>query len=604
MGYEDQVRKLHGKVKIIYQDADASYEIAISTSGNSRLSFPVQTYQGNISPTVKACTMEGNSTMNGEFQMMDYDCIIGWWSDTLCDSNGDYLEGDYPYLEMNFIKRPINQWTVIGDGKLNQYPVDFDIILYDENGGILVSRSVTNNTEVQITIKFDQTYTDVKIIKLIIKKWSTPNAVVKILQFFDILEEYYEGTDIKEFEVLEELATDGEGVSYGINSNTMAVSIYNRERKFDIGYLKDFLLLDRKVIPYIGIEDELGNISYSQLGVFYSDEWSVPQNQQWVKLKCLDRLLKFQKMTYIGFPFSQNVSLKTITADILDNAGLSENEYEIDDALDLMLVPYAFLGKKSVWDALQDVCNAGLCRVYTTRDNKVKVSVENLTIENCGITITPNKMFEFETQTRKTDFSNHIEVDYSDINASLSETTRQVVYSNIITIDANSKRAMIVDFSQDVTDAYMTYLPITNIHLNYFNSSINCGKFELENLSNETATVSIEITGLAISVNKQTVIIEDEESVSNYGVMSFKHTSSDLIQTYARAVEIGEYFMSILNQGAGTLRISFRGNPQLFLEDKFTCVDRFGISKEYIATYNRFIFDGGLKQETKAREVT
>ena len=64
-------------------------------------------------------------------------------------------------------------------------------------------------------------------------------------------------------------------------------------------YLKDYLLLDRTVIPYIGIEDENGTITYEQIGVFYSDEWSVPQNDQWVKLKCLDRLMKFQKMTYI-----------------------------------------------------------------------------------------------------------------------------------------------------------------------------------------------------------------------------------------------------------------------------------------------------------------
>ena len=155
MGYEDQTRKLHGRVEIIYQDADASYEITITTSGNSYLSYPVQIYQGNISPTVKACTMEGNSTMNGEYQMVDSGCIMGWWSDTLSDSNGEYSSGSYPTLEMEFIKRPISQWTIIGDVKLNQYPVDFDVILYDENENIIITKSIADNTLTNVKIKFD-----------------------------------------------------------------------------------------------------------------------------------------------------------------------------------------------------------------------------------------------------------------------------------------------------------------------------------------------------------------------------------------------------------------------------------------------------------------
>ena len=603
MGYDSQVRRLYGKVKIIYQDADASYEIGVNTSGDSKISSPNQVYEGNLLPTAKACTMDGHSTMNGEYQMIDETCIVGWWSDELSDENGEYQSGNYPFLELNFIKRPVSTWTLLGDRKLEQFLVDFDLELYDENNDLLLTHSVRDNEEMKLKVVFERLFDNVARIKLIVRKINTPNAVVKLIQFFDVLEENYSGGDLKEFEVLEALATDGEGISYGITSNTLNVTIYNKDRKFDLGHLKDYLLLDRTVIPYIGIENEQGEIEYQQLGVYYSDEWSVPQEGQWVKLKCLDRLMKFQKMTYIGYPFSENVSLKAIAEDILKSAGLSQNKYEIDEKLGEMIVPYAFLGKKSVWDALQDVCNAGLCRVYLTRDNVVKISVENLEVENNGMEIKPNRIFSYEMQTRKTDFSNHIEVNYSDINASLTESTRQIVYSNMITIDPNSKRRMIVDYSQNVTNAYLTYLPIENINLLSFKSSINCGEFELENTSDQTIVVTVEISGLAIAVNTQTVIIEDEKSVGNYGVMSYKPASSELVQTYSRAVEIGNYFMQILNQGAGTLRIVWRGDPDLKLENKFTCVNRFGVAKEYINQYNRFTFDGGLKQETKAREV-
>ena len=603
MGYDSQVRRLYGKVKIIYQDADASYEIGVNTSGDSKISSPNQVYEGNLLPTAKACTMDGHSTMNGEYQMIDETCIVGWWSDELSDENGEYQSGNYPFLELNFIKRPVSRWTLLGDRKLEQFLVDFDLELYDENNDLLLTHSVRDNEEMKLQVIFERLFENVARIKLIVRKINTPNAVVKLIQFFDVLEENYSGGELKDFEVLEALATDGEGISYGITSNTLNVTIHNKDRKFDLGHLKDYLLLDRTVIPYIGIENEQGEVEYQQLGVYYSDEWSVPQEGQWVKLKCLDRLMKFQKMTYIGYPFSENVSLKAIAEDILKSAGLSQNKYEIDEKLGEMIVPYAFLGKKSVWDALQDVCNAGLCRVYLTRDNVVKISVENLEVENNGMEIKPNRIFSYEMQTRKTDFSNHIEVNYSDINASLTESTRQIVYSNMITIDPNSKRRMIVDYSQNVTNAYLTYLPIENINLLSFKSSINCGEFELENTSDQTIVVTVEISGLAIAVNTQTVIIEDEKSVGNYGVMSYKPASSELVQTYSRAVEIGNYFMQILNQGAGTLRIVWRGDPDLKLENKFTCVNRFGVAKEYINQYNRFTFDGGLKQETKAREV-
>ena len=603
MGYDSQVRRLYGKVKIIYQDADASYEIGVNTSGDSKISSPNQVYEGNLLPTAKACTMDGHSTMNGEYQMIDETCIVGWWSDELSDENGEYQSGNYPFLELNFIKRPVSRWTLLGDRKLEQFLVDFDLELYDENNDLLLTHSVRDNEEMKLQVIFERLFENVARIKLIVRKINTPNAVVKLIQFFDVLEENYSGGELKDFEVLEALATDGEGISYGITSNTLNVTIHNKDRKFDLGHLKDYLLLDRTVIPYIGIENEQGEVEYQQLGVYYSDEWSVPQEGQWVKLKCLDRLMKFQKMTYIGYPFSENVSLKAIAEDILKSAGLSQNKYEIDEKLGEMIVPYAFLGKKSVWDALQDVCNAGLCRVYLTRDNVVKISVENLEVENNGMEIKPNRIFSYEMQTRKTDFSNHIEVNYSDINASLTESTRQIVYSNMITIDPNSKRRMIVDYSQNVTNAYLTYLPIENINLLSFKSSINCGEFELENTSDQTIVVTVEISGLAIAVNTQTVIIEDEKSVGNYGVMSYKPASSELVQTYSRAVEIGNYFMQILNQGAGTLRIVWRGDPDLKLENKVTCVNRFGVAKEYINQYNRFTFDGGLKQETKAREV-
>lgn len=599
MGYSDIVRRLHGKIKIVYADTDQSYELEVSTSGNGTISNPDQITEGYMIPTLKACTMDGLSTMGGGHQMMGDGFIMGWWSDRHSKSDCTF-DKPYPYAQIDFISRPVFKWNIIGDVKLGQYPVDYDISMYDASGNVLLSVPIRGNNAVSQTIVFDFTIVNVVRIKLEVLKWSHPGTKIKILQFFDIVEETYQGSDLKQFEIIEELATDTEGVSYGINSDTLNVTIFNNERKFDQGYLKDLLLIDRKVTAYIGIEDENGNIDYVDMGTFFSHEWSVPQDDQFVKLKCYDRLLKFQSITYIGYPFTQNVSLRDLAIDVLESAGLKSKEYEVDEKLDELKVGYAFLGKQSVWDALQEICNAGLCRVFVTRENKVKITVED---ESVAVkdTIEPNRLFKHEHNSKVCDFSNYIEVDYTDISASDTET--KVVYNNKITLDPKAKRTMIVDYSETVKDAYISYIPINNVQLNYFNTSIDAGKFQLENLSDNTIIVEVTITGLAINISTQTVVVQDEASVAQYGELTYTHPSSQLVQTYSRAIEIGEYMLRRLNSKSGKLSIKWRGDPNLMLEDKFVCVDKFGNRKVYLNESNKFNFNGGLTQETKGKEV-
>lgn len=599
MVYSEGIRKIHGRVRIIYTDSERSMEVSSITSGNGAYSSPHQVYEGHLVPTVKACTMDGSSTMGGGFQMIGRGLVTGWWSDIHSGENGEFAP-TYPYIEIRFIARPVLKWTVIGDEKLGQYPVDFNIIAYDADGSVKGRREVRGNESVRVTVDMESPLIDVTSIKLEILRWSRQNTKIKILHCFDVLEETYTGMDLKQFEVLEEAAPETGGVSYGINSDTASFTIYNRERKFDQGYLRSLLLLDRKVIPSIGIEDSSGNINYTELGVFYSDEWEIPQKEQWVKLKCVDRLLKLQKKIYIGFPYSANVTLKEIAADVLLSSGFTTDEFQIDDALDQITTEKGFLGKQSVWDALQDICNAGLCRVYIDRHNKIRISMEK---ENgsYGSEIAPDRIFAYDKHTRQTDFCNYIAVNYSNITESDNVET---VYQNIISIDAGGKVKMIVDYSATVSGAYINYLPVNGIALNYFKSSINAGSFELENLTDSIKIVEVTISGLIVKVNTQTIVIQDEESVEKYGIMDYTHAASDLVQSYRRAAEIGEILLSKLSQGVGVLKITWRGDPDLELGNTFECEDRFGNKSKYLCEYNRYSFDGGLKQDTRAREVT
>ncbi len=249
MAYSDNPRKIYGKVEIIYADEELSRDITTEESGNSDISHPTEVYHLPSEPTVKACTMDGNATMDGSYQMMDDSVLCGWWSGKLSDEKGEFAEK--PYIELKFTNRPIIYWKVIGDSKLNQYPVDFTVD-YKRNGEIVRTETVVGNTEIERV--FQPRIADITSVRLTIAKWSVPNACAKMLRFYERLYEIYEGNALQSFEVGEELSSS-EG-NYNINSDTMTVSVYNEDRKFDKGYLRTLMLLDRKLLPFIGVEND------------------------------------------------------------------------------------------------------------------------------------------------------------------------------------------------------------------------------------------------------------------------------------------------------------------------------------------------------------
>ena len=285
MKYSDNPRKVYGKVEIVYADEELSRDVKVAVSANSEISHPAEVYKPPYKPTVKACTMDGNSTMDGTFQMMSDELVVGWWSGKLADSSGVFARK--PYIELSFGMRPIVFWRVIGDEKLHQYPVDFTL-QYKRNGTIVKTDTITGNTEVEVIV--NPKIADITSVRMTISKWNTPNACAKILRFFERVYETYEGKDLLSFEVGEELCSL-EG-NFNINSDSMTVCIYNEDRKFDKGYLRTLMLLDRKLYPFIGIENG-GKIEVKPPGGFYSHGWEIPPGSQWGKRTATARLMRF-----------------------------------------------------------------------------------------------------------------------------------------------------------------------------------------------------------------------------------------------------------------------------------------------------------------------
>ena len=589
MEYSDNPRKVYGKVEIVYSDKEISSNMGITVSGNSEISHPREVFEGYLSPTVKACTMDGNSDMSGAFQMLDDTCNCGWWSGGLCGADGTFEQK--PYIELSFVLRPIISWLIKGDDKLNQYPVDFTID-YLSNGNIVHSEDIVGNKEV--TIKLEPKVNDITSIRMTISKWSTPNACVKIMQFYDKLYEEYTGNALQMFEVNEEMcSTDG---NYNINSDTMTVTLHNTDRKFDKGYLRSLMILGRKVHPYIGIEKN-GAVEYTRLGTFYSESWQVEQDSQWVKCTAVDRLMRLQSQSYIGFPLTEQVSIFDLAQDVLLKSGHTPSEFEISEDLKDIVITMAYLPKTTVWDALQEIANAALCKIFVDREDRIHVRSENAETAQVGIEVNPGNMFSYKSNITLTEFANSIKVEYTDV--VIAEDIIDVA-SMEVTLAANESRTVTLDYSSDIAYA-VAISSNANVRAVMEQEGVNSCTIILTNRTDEEQTTILSVEGNAIELNSHTITIEDEDSVNSYGAVEYSHTASELVQSESQARYIGSTILAKMRAGEGVITTEWRGNPALEIGTRYNSVDRFGDKKELECEYNKFSYDGGLKQQTRGR---
>lgn len=592
MTYQDNPRKIYGKVEIVYSDATISKEIETIQSSNSAISHPNEVYWGYAVPSIRACTMDGNSIMDGSFQMLTDTCVLGWWSGALCGSDGVFANP--PYIELSFVQRPIISWRVHGDNKLGQYPRDFRVDC-KRNGEVVKSITVRNNTALEAIV--EPKVDDVTEIRLTILKWSHPNACAKILQFYESLFEVYEGDTLQYFEVNEEFGS-AEG-NYNLSSDTLTVSIHNTDRKFDQGYLRSLVILDRKVTPSIGMQDETGNIVYTPLGTFYSDEWEVSQDSQWVKLSTVDKLLRMQDRTYVGFPLTTNTSLYEIAEHIFVAGGLKPSDFVISETLKDIIVPTAYLPKTTVWDALQEIANAGLCKIFKDRNGKLIVRAERDSTVNSEVDISPSNMFSYKSSVSLTEFANCIKVEYCYIDVSDDLVTAAEVE---LELEGGEERTLDIDYTTEI--AYVTAIfDNANIRIRAFNSGVNSCTLTVENISAETQTGIVTISGNAIEVSTKAITKKDQKSVDDYGEIIYTHPTSELVQSAAHAEYIATVLLDKMKAGEGVITQTWRGNPALELGHQYTAYDRFNTESQLICEYNKITFDGSLKQETRGRKV-
>ena len=588
MSYSDNPRKVYGKVEIIYSDSDTEQVEGVDVIDNSLISHPDEVYKSYMVPSVKSCTMDGNSILDGTYQMMDDRSVIGWWGKELSKEDNTFITPQT--LTLKFKKRAIVSWLIIGDSLLNQYPVDF-VVEFVSGETVISKEIVTKNTLVQY--KIYKTLENITSIKITISKWSNSNACVKLLRFYDSLAETYDESCIKSFEVMEEMCS--EDASYNINSDSMNILLYNKDGKFTKGYLKNLLVLDRKVRPFIGIEKN-GIIEYTSLGTFYSEEWKVEDDGRWLKCTAVDKLLRLQNKTYLGFTIDFGVSLYYIAEDILKKAGITK--YEISPLLLEIKVGDVFMEKMTVWDALQEIANTGLCFIYIDRNDKLMIVSDFDEKELSNIELSKDNMFSYTSNISLTEFANRIIVEYAEV--VISEDITEALNTSI-TINANEEIELMIDYASEVAAA-APVVNNANIDIISFDSGTNACNIKLKNKTDTIETANLIITGPAIDITYKSIYVQDDESVRDFGVFEYSHPTCKFLQSKNDALRIANHLLKKLKAGEGTVTSIWRGNPELELGKIYNCDKGPGEENTLICESNKISYDGSLREETRGRK--
>lgn len=373
-------RRVFGRVVIDYTDPYLDQSIEISASEQGAVSYPAQTADGLARPAAKYAALDGAWVLGQDWALApgpNDGLQMGWWGAQLAGADGAFIP-PYPTLTVTFAPRPIHRLRVVGDDKRGERPLDFTVRLYDSADNLLHTEAVYDNTRVDWQKEFAEPITQVAKLELMVTRWSHPGRQCKILEFFTSIQRAYEGADIIGIKLLEEREVSQASLPVGnISANEIEIQLNNEDRTFDAGNtdspLYGLLKPNRRIRAWLGIEKAGGVQEMVPLGTFWSGDWSAPEDDVVARTTGRDRLELLRETEYVLDGVVPDLSLYDLAVDVLTDAGLTAEEYWVDDELKDYIIPYVALKPQSHREALRKIAEACLGQVYCDRLGVIRV---------------------------------------------------------------------------------------------------------------------------------------------------------------------------------------------------------------------------------------
>jgi len=578
---EQPVRRIHGKVEITYSSPLVDAGETITSSGEVYNTDDADTADEVSGALYKWFSLQDN-VLDGTYHPMPTD-MVGWWSSTLSNNYAEFA-ANACWLQIEFADvKNVGELYWYGDDKLEGYPVDFTVKLYDDTDTLVHTETVTGHAASSWTKTLSSTHTNILKVRLDVTKINVANTSCKITEFWSSYKETYEDDELFFISVLEEMEYTGSTIPIGnISSNEITVRIDNSDGRFDLDNpnspVGSSMTKNRKIQAWLGVETPYGGtVQWQSMGVFYSQDWRVYPDAPYVEVVGLDRLSLLANSEWYTTQIYENWTLHDLAVLVLEDAGLNSNDYSIDSDLDTAdyQIPYAWFNRCSHRYALRELAEACLGWCYCDRDGKVVLEPYQ-DAATSKVSITSDKYFSKNNPINWNEICNYVEV-VAKPRVLASSATEVYNDAEALTVPAGSTATRFCQFNtsdpvDEVATAEFTQsgadITLTG-QTNYtWASSLT---FTNAGGSDQTVdTITIDGKILATSGNKVATAY-DQDSIDANGKQALGSPIENyFIQTKAYAQDIADAILASYKDPRRDVELDCRGYTTLYLGDRIS----------------------------------
>lgn len=339
------------------------------------------------------------------------------------------------------------------------------------------------------------------------------------------------------------------------------------------------------------------------LGTFWSGDWRVPEDGIYAQTIGRDRLELLRKSTYNTSQVQMNKTLYDLAQNILQDAGLTEEEYYIDTELQQFPVPYAYFEPQSHREALRKVAEACLGQVYCDREGIIRIEGPSFLQSQTEpvMTITPSNYFRKDNPVKWSEIANYIEVETQPLRP---DVVQEVYRSNEpVPITAGQTKTITVYYNHTPCIEATATLENAVSGVQIIKATYYAWGADITVTSTNTGTFELVINAKPLKVlNKEKAIAKDNASITDNGMLKYTFPANSLVQTREVAQKIANTLLAYYKDPRRDVEVEWRGNPALLLGDRIAVIDK-NETNEYYVTKQELEFDGALRARLSGRRA-
>lgn len=387
------VRRWRPRVEVTWTDPLIDPSIVVTANNENYRNIKSQAADLALTPTHKWAHLCPEFRADGTFYPMPDIASggqVGYWSALTAEAGNSELY-------VSFAARPITAILVCGDSIYDEYPVNFNVYIYNMDpcyGETLIyTENVVGNDAVLWTKDISsESITDATKMRLEIVSWNKANRVVKITEFYTSLVETYEGDDVVSLNLLEEREiADGSLPIGNISANELDIELQNiRIVRNNISYVDPFswensaslwnnvLKKNRRIVASLGLVLPDDSVEYIKLGTFWSGDWNTSERSATVQTSARDRMELLNKAEYYKSTVQENVTLyalmQTVLTSALTDIPMSDLVWDISTELQSYIVPYGYFPRQSYFKTIKQIVEACRGQAYMNREDILVVT--------------------------------------------------------------------------------------------------------------------------------------------------------------------------------------------------------------------------------------